>query len=135
MTNSLISTSSPTARPAQVFDAAFYTTVFLDLVRKECRRQADKVPVVEFRLGDGGGLDVCHILQLSDRWLAVAFFRDPEACDDMDVAFLPYELVVRITVSLHNPQSRRLGFTVTEPAKVATTDPDKTDSPEESTTT
>lgn len=118
-----------------MFDAAFYTTVFPQLVQKECRRQADKVPVVEFRLGDGSGLDVCHILQLADRWLAVAFFRDPETCEDMDIAFLPYELVVRITVSLHNPQSRRLGFTIAEPADVATADLHKVDRPEESTTT
>ena len=102
-----------------MFDVGFYTSVFPDLVEKECRRQADKVPVVEFQLGDGTTLDICHILQLSDRWMTVAFFRDLKTCEDMDIGFLPYELVVRITVSFHNAKSRRLGFTLTEAAAPA----------------
>jgi len=102
-----------------MFDAAFYAAVFPELVQQECRRQPGKVPVVQFRVGDGATLDVCHFLQLSEKWLAVAFFRDPETCEDMDIAFLPYELVVRIIVSLHSPESRRLGFRVGEPTPAA----------------
>ena len=95
-----------------MFDSAFYTTVFPQLVQQECRRQAEKVAVVELLLGDGGTLDICHVLQLADKWLAVAFFRDPKTCEDMDMAFLPYELVARVTVSFHSPQTRKLGFSV-----------------------
>ena len=102
-----------------MFDAAFYTTAFPDLVQQECRRQSGQVPVVEFRLGDGTTLDVCHVMQLADRWMVLAFFRDPKTCEDMDIAFLPYELVVRINISLHNPRSRRIGFTDKAPAILA----------------
>jgi len=117
--NSFNLTRSQTGKAGAMFDVGFYTSVFPDLVQKECRRQADKVPVVEFHLGDGTTLDICHILQLSDRWMTVAFFRDLNTCEDMDIGFLPFELVVRITVSFHNAKSRRLGFTLTEPSAPA----------------
>ena len=47
----------------------------------------------------------------------MAYFREPETCDDMDVCFLPYELVARITVALHHKQTRKLGFSVEETAR------------------
>jgi len=93
-----------------VFDATFYQAVLPDRAAKECAGRPDHVPVVELRLGDGTVLDLCHVLALSERWLSVAFFRDSETCEDMDVAFLPYELVVRVTVSLHHPSRRKFGF-------------------------
>ena len=101
-----------------MFDSAFYTTVFADLVQRECRRQSGMVPVVEFRLAEGSTLDICHLIQLADKSLAVAYCRDPETCEDMDMSFLPYELVVRICVSFHHAEMRRLGFAVSEPVNV-----------------
>lgn len=100
-----------------MFDASFYAETLPDLVQAECRRQPEKTPVVEMRLGDGGALDVCHVAQLAERWLAVTFFRDVEACEDMDVCFLPYELVARVTVSLHPRQTRKLGFSIEKTVK------------------
>ena len=102
-----------------MFEPAFYSGVFPELVKTECRRQAGKVPVVEFKLGDGTKLDVCHLAQLADKWFAVAHFRDIETCDDMDMAFLPYELVVRVDLSFHPPEARRLGFRVSGPVEEA----------------
>ena len=100
-----------------MFDANFYAETLPDLVQAECLRQPEKTPVVKLRLGDGGELDVCHVAQLAARWLAVTFFRDAERCDDMDVCFLPYELVARVTVSLHPRQTRKLGFSIEETVK------------------
>jgi hypothetical protein len=37
----------------------------------------------------------------------------------MDVCFLPYELVVRVNVSLHHMQARRLGFKVEDTVRTA----------------
>jgi hypothetical protein len=39
----------------------------------------------------------------------------------MDVSFLPYELVARITVSLHLKQSRKLGFSIEDTVKSTAT--------------
>ncbi len=95
-----------------MFDAAFYSTVLPERVMAECRARPDDVPVVVLHLANGKTLDLCHIVHLGERWLAVQHFRDSEACTDMDVAFLPYELVAMVTVSLHHPSSRRAGFTM-----------------------
>ena len=68
-------------------------------------------------------LDLCHISHLAERWFAVRYFREAETCDDMDVAFLPYELVVLVTLSLHQPNSRRIGFSVAERGLLRTSEP------------
>jgi hypothetical protein len=99
-----------------MFEPNFYQTVLPDRVRQECAQRPSHVPVVEFRLADGITLDVCHIVHLADKWLAVAYFRDSSACQDMDIAFLGYEMVLRVMLSLHDPRARRLGFTLGQPA-------------------
>jgi len=93
-----------------VFDPRFYESVLPDRVRQQCVMQPGHVPVVEFRLTDGTLLDVCHIVHLDEKWLAVAFFRDASSCQDMDLALFGYELVTRVILSMHDPHSRSLGF-------------------------
>jgi hypothetical protein len=115
-------TDSHADKRGAMFDAGFYASVLPDLLQRECRQQAGKVPVVEFHFADGTMLDICHIVQLGENWMVVAFFRDPETCEDMDFEFLPYELVLRITISFHNPKSRRLGFAPAESPSSPTED-------------
>ena len=67
-------------------------------------------PVVLFRLAGGATLDVCYIAELAERWLAIAYLRDPKTCAPMDMAFVPYELVLRVAVSPHPAELRRPGF-------------------------
>lgn len=95
-----------------MLDATFFSTALRERVRAECERQPDQVPVVLLHLADGTAVDVCHILHLADGWLAVAYFRDSTACDEMDTAYIRYDLVTRVTLSLHQRKSRRLGFDV-----------------------
>lgn len=40
----------------------------------------------------------------------LAYFRDASTCEDMDIAFIRYDQITRLTVSLHHPKSGRLGF-------------------------
>jgi hypothetical protein len=68
------------------------------------------VPVVTLLLSNGRVLDLCHIVRLDGAWLAVQYFRDTQTCPEMDVAFLPYELVSMVTVSLRHPGNRKIGF-------------------------
>lgn len=93
-----------------MFESAFFESVLPDRIRQRCVEQSGHVPVVELHLADGDSLDLCHIVHLADRWLLVAFYRDPAKCSDMDLAFLGYDTIKRITVSMHDPHSRRLGF-------------------------
>ncbi len=99
-----------------VFGPEFYASVLRDRVVSECHGEPGKVPVVNLHLANGRVLDLCHITYLSDRWLGLQYFRDSETCGDMDLAFLPYELVTMVTVSIHHPQERRLGFSIDGPA-------------------
>ena len=92
------------------FDARFYQNVLPDRVTKTCESNPQQVPAVTLCLSDGSRLDMCHVVSLDDTWLLVACFRDAATCDDMDLVFLPYGLVARVTVSLHHPQTRKLGF-------------------------
>ena len=93
-----------------VFDARFYQTSLVGRVTQACEADPKQVPAVVLYLLDGSKLDICHIVWLDDTWLAVAYFRDAATCEDMDLAFLPYRLVTRVTVSLHHPETRKLGF-------------------------
>lgn len=93
-----------------MFRADFYRAVLPDRVERECAARTSHVPVVGFHLADGVTLDVCHIVHLADTWLAVATYRDSATCEEMDFAFMSYESVVRITLSLQDPKARRLGF-------------------------
>jgi hypothetical protein len=95
-----------------MFDANFYRTVLPGWVKTQCEGRPEGVPVVELRLADGAALDLCHIVSLDGQWMAVSHFRDIETCDDMDLAFLRYETVTRIGLSMHDPKSRRIGFNV-----------------------
>ena len=97
-----------------MLDATFYSEVLPDLVLKECKTRPDHVPVVHLHLGDSSILDTCHIVHLAPNWFGVAFYRDPQSCDDMDIAFLPYGLVTKLTLSFHLSASRKLGFRVAE---------------------
>lgn len=100
-----------------MLNANFYAETLPGLVQSECQRQPDMTPVVELRLADATVLDACHVIRLADGWFAVAYFREPETCDDMDICFLSYELVTRITVALHDRQARKLGFSIEQTAK------------------
>src|SRR3989304_7073993 len=95
-----------------MFDASFYQNVLPGWVRTQCEARPQQIPVVELRLADATTLDICHIVHLADRWLSVAYFRDSAVCADMDLAFIGYEMVTRVTLSLHDPKARRLGFSV-----------------------
>jgi demethylmenaquinone methyltransferase/2-methoxy-6-polyprenyl-1,4-benzoquinol methylase len=49
---------------------------------------------------------------MTERWFAVQYFRDTETCEERDVAFLPYELAVLVTLPIHPPDKRRIGFNI-----------------------
>ena len=97
-----------------MFDAGFYRDVLPDRVTRECQGNPLAVPVVNLYLANGTTLDLCHIVDLSEHWLAVQHFRDTQSCSEMDLAFLPYELVTMVAVSLHHQGTRRLGFSLGE---------------------
>lgn len=92
------------------FDGAFFATAFRDRVRSLCAALGNAVPVILLQLSDGRVLDLCHIEGLTARWMAVAAFRDNADCKEMDTVLIPYETIVRVTLSNREASDRRIGF-------------------------
>ncbi len=95
-----------------MFDGQFYQAVLSEAVRQQCQMSPGHVPVVELHLADGSTLDLCHIVSLAPTWFAVAYFRNPAEGDEVEQALLPYPLVQWITLSVHPPHLRPIGFDV-----------------------
>ncbi len=100
----------PPATGGAPFDARFFATVLPGRVRNVCHGKADQLPVVLLHLGGESVLDLCHIEQLAPRWMAASVFRTLPTCAEMDLVFVPYELIFRITVSSRAITERRVGF-------------------------
>lgn len=92
------------------FGPAFFATVLADRVRAACDGHPGSVPVVELHLADGLTLDLCHVPAVEAQWLAVVAYRDRETCEEMDLMFVPYGLITRVTVSMWHPNQRPIGF-------------------------
>lgn len=97
------------------FGASFFAEVLPSRVRDLCPGRDADVPVVLLHLGDGTTLDVCHVAQLAPRWIALAVFGEQLSCERMDLVYVPYEAIVRITVSRRPPSARPIGFRVDGP--------------------
>lgn len=98
------------------FDARFFQTVFPERIRAACLGTTDAVPVVLLQLADGRTLDLCHIETLTPAWMAVQAFRDKGSCEEMDVVFVPYQLITLVTLSPRTPTQRRVGFRLEVPS-------------------
>lgn len=96
-----------------MFDANFYRSVLPWWIKTQCEGKPEGIPVVELRLADGAVLDLCHVVNLAEQWMAVSHFRNVTNCEEMDMAFVRLETVMRIDLSMHDPKSRRIGFDVT----------------------
>lgn len=101
------------------FGPAFFATVLADRVRAACDGHPEQVPVVELHLADGLTLDLCHIPGLEAQWLAAEAYRDRETCEEMDLVFVPYGMITRVTVSMWHPSQRPIGFDLAAPPTVA----------------
>lgn len=98
------------------FGPAFFATILADRVRAACEGQPEHVPVVELQLADGLTLDLCHVPGIEPQWLAVQAYRDRETCEEMDLVFVPYALITRVTLSMWHPDQRPIGFQLTGPS-------------------
>lgn len=103
---------SRVVRASPPFGPEFFRAVLPDRVSTLCAGQPELTPVVQLHLADGYAPDVCHVLSLGPDWLVANVFRDKETCEEMDLIFLPYSLVMRVTVSLHHPAQRPAGFQI-----------------------
>ena len=104
------------------FNFHFFRTMFPDRVRSMCPGQGEQIPGVVLKSVDDCTLDLCHIMLLAPKWMAVAAFRETGTCEEMDTVFVPYESILRVTVSARDGARRHMGFRFdqTAPALVET---------------
>lgn len=95
-----------------MFDKTFFEEVLGQHVAKTCPMQADEIPVVLVHLADGAVLDVCHVAESLETWIALLHFSQVPECERMDLSFVRYETIVRITVSPRSRTERKVGFSV-----------------------
>lgn len=93
-----------------MFDQTFFGAILPRQAQQFANEHPETVPVVAVLLNDGTQLDICRVLGFSDQWVALAQFRQPGACDDVDIVFLPYPAIVRVTIALPHVSERRIGF-------------------------
>lgn len=92
------------------FGLPFFCSVLRGRLERHCAGAGPEVPQVLLHLAGGSVLDLCHIVELAPRWIAAATFRDARSCEQMDLEFVPYELIVRVTLSSRPAEEHRLGF-------------------------
>lgn len=105
--------------PVFLFGPQFFKQVLPDRVRAACAGHPERVPAVELHLADGPTLDLCHVPTVEPAWFAATVFRDHQTCEDMDLVFVPYTMVMRVTILLWPRSQRPAGFALPpSPAEV-----------------
>lgn len=95
------------------FGPAFFLQQLHAFVRDRCPKPDEHLPAVAVHLADGEVLDVCHIMGLSPRWVALAVHdieRSSHEPSPMRTELVPYQIVSRITIRSTRKELARLGF-------------------------
>ncbi|MCC7383974.1 MAG: hypothetical protein IT384_19185 [Deltaproteobacteria bacterium] len=94
-----------------VFGPRFFLTYLPGLLRERCPEPADGLPRVSLHVTSGEILDVCHILGLAPRWVALAVFDGGEGAGTaMRTELVPFETILRISIRLPKGGDRAMGF-------------------------
>jgi hypothetical protein len=95
------------------FGPHFFLEQLRAFARDCCPDPADGLPFVEVRLADGEVLDLCHVVGVGPAWVVLAVNdSQPDGAVRMKTEFVPYAVVVRVTVRPSRPESPRLGFDI-----------------------
>lgn len=93
-----------------MFDRQFFAQILPEHVRSLVRSHAGQTAVLELHLAGGTTLDLCHVVRVADTWVAVAHFCRGDREDNTDIAFIPYQTIARVTISMRDQAERRIGF-------------------------
>lgn len=94
---------------APTFGPAFFLSQLVQLVRDSCPAPSEGLPRVLVHVAGGDVLDVCHVIAIAPRWVALAVFDEE---DRMVTEFVPYPLITRLSVCAPRAKAgeRKLGF-------------------------
>ena len=90
------------------FGPGFFQTQLNVLVRDRCPQPGEMLPSVTIRLIDGESLDVCYLIALTPKWLAVAVAGDSPG--PVRTELVPYAGIFRITIRPVIAAGHQIGF-------------------------
>ena len=98
------------------FGPSFFLGQLSAFVRDRCPEPSERLPSVELHLVTGEAVDVCHIVGVAPRWIALAVWsRDATTDDRMLTVLIPYETIVRVRVRPAHTHGDRIGFDQAKP--------------------
>lgn len=94
---------------AACFGPTFFASQLAPLVREHCPEPGEALPRVLLYLDRGDVLDVCHVIALAPRWVALAVFDHEER---MSTEVVPYSAISRISMCTRpaDGSARAIGF-------------------------
>ncbi|MBL8880899.1 MAG: hypothetical protein JNG88_17435 [Phycisphaerales bacterium] len=95
-----------------VFGPVFFLTQLRGFVRDRCPDAAEMMPVVELHLHSGESLDICHVIGVAARCVALAVYEEDESNGSraMRTELVPYESIIRVTIRTVRPTTPHMGF-------------------------
>ena len=90
------------------FGPSFFLAHLGAYVRDCCPDPREALPFVHLHLASGEVLDVCHVIGLTPRWVALAVYEAPSHA--MRTELVPYEVITRIAISPGQAQGSHIGF-------------------------
>lgn len=104
---------------ALAFGRSFFLGHLGAYVRDRCPDPDEALPFVHLHLVNGEMLDVCHVIGLTPRWVALAVYEGTSRA--MRTELVPYETILRITISPGHALENHMGFRQEAPPAVQET--------------
>lgn len=94
---------------APCFGPSFFVSQLAPFVRDRCPSPEEGLPRVLIHLTGGELLDVCHVMALSPRWVALAVFDEDAR---MRTELVPYGSIARLAICAPRASAddRKVGF-------------------------
>lgn len=90
------------------FGPRFFLAHLGAYVRDRCPDPGEALPFVHLHLASSEVLDVCHVIGLTPRWVALAVYEATSRA--MRTELVPFESITRITISPGHAQGTHIGF-------------------------
>lgn len=104
----------------EVFGPPFFIHHLGAYARDQCPDPSEGLPFVHLHLMDGTVLDLCHVLGLTPRWVALAVYEGGAGSvhPRMRTELVPYEQIIRVSISAGAGQTGHMGFRQEAPLAV-----------------
>ena len=94
------------------FGPSFFMRQLRAFIRDRCPDPSEALPSVQIHLAEGDIIEICHVIGIAPRWMALAAIEEhcATAAPAMRTEVIPYALISRVTVRPYRPEPGRVGF-------------------------